>query len=84
MTTFEVIGYKKIAKSDKTLFYVSLITEEPKDDLFVGMQTYNGFVSAEHLEKNNISEAKLLGSTCRLFNVKENGSYRSVITFKKG
>lgn len=81
MVNIEIVGYKKITKNDKTFYHVSAISEKEVEKT-VGLTTYNGFLSSEHLEKNSVTEDKLVGSKGKIFNIKEQNGYKTVISLK--
>lgn len=82
MVNIEIVGYKKITKNEKTFYHVSAISDTTLKDT-VGLTTYNGFISSEHLEKHSIAESSLVGAKGAVYNIKEQNGYKTVISLKK-
>ncbi len=81
MVKIEITGYKKVKKSDKTLYYLSAIScDTPKDS--VGVMTYNGFVSEKYLTDCDLSESTLVGAKGNYYNVKQGNTYKQGISLK--
>ena len=81
MITVEVVGYKKIEKKGKTLYYLSCISEDTEKGS-EGLTTYNAFVTSEHLAKHDVPEERIIGSKAQYYNVKDGDTWKSGITFK--
>lgn len=87
MLKFECVGFKELHKNGRTFYIVHGVSQTMDDvpnDLY-GLMVYSGFVSSEHLTKNNIDVSTLIGSTFRRYAIKQDdGTYKQGITFKKG
>ena len=80
MVNVEIVGYKKIEKGGREIYYLSCLSEETEKGS-EGLTTYNTFVSAEHLKKHKVPE-NLIGLTAQYYNVKDGDAWKSGITFK--
>lgn len=81
MVSVNIIGYKKVVKNSKTLYYVSAVTNETLSGT-EGFTTYNAFVSEEHLKKHNVTPERLIGKNANYYNVKDGDRWKSGITLK--
>lgn len=78
MISIEVVGYKKLTKNSKVLYYLSAQSYGVEGT--EGITTYNGFVSEEYIASRNITEDTLIGSEGNYYTFRENGSYHSAIS----
>ena len=81
MVSVNIIGYKKVVKNAKTLYYVSAVSNDTLSGT-QGFTTYNAFLSEEHLKKHNVDPEKLIGKNGNYYNVKDGDRWKSGITLK--
>lgn len=81
MVSVNIIGYKKVVKNTKTLYYVSAVSNETLAGT-VGFTTYNAFISDEHLKKHNILPENLVGVNGNYYNIKDGDRWKTGITLR--
>ena len=81
MVSVNIIGYKKVVKNEKPLYYVSAVSNDTINGT-EGFTTYNAFLSEEHLKKHSVTPDKLIGRNGSYYNVKDGDRWKSGITLK--